>query len=177
MKRINFSHTITTEKGYKPKEVKDLFIIQNIIDQNIASIILEAGRIEQTLENYICTYFTKFETLERDIFTTEILQSSSMSFSLKRTVFLTIAKKTKALTNKKHAALQQDLANVIKYRNAIVHGKVKHGSDGTYLKYYQGSSKEKLLDDDYWNKVETTFKRVADNASKLYATINDSEQA
>ncbi len=95
----------------------------------------------------------------RDFFVEEIMGTSDFSVAFKRRVFTRLLERTKALDAQAIKELKAGLNKVMEWRNAFAHGKVLHEHNGGYLlQYYSGGSQQLVLDDVFFEKVESTVR-------------------
>ena len=95
----------------------------------------------------------------REFFVSEIMGTSDFSFAFKRRVFTRLLERTKALDAPAINELKAGLNKVMEWRNAFAHGKVLHEHNGGYLlQYYSGGVQELVLDDAFFDKVESTVR-------------------
>jgi hypothetical protein len=95
----------------------------------------------------------------REFFVAEIIGTSDFSFAFKRRVFTKLLERTGALDAPATKELKAGLNKVMEWRNAFAHGKVLHEHNGGYLlQYYSGGVQELVLDDSFFEKVESTIR-------------------
>lgn len=95
----------------------------------------------------------------REFFVAEIMATSDFSFAFKRRVFTRLLEHTGALDTPAIKELKAGLNKLIEWRNAFAHGKVLHEHNGGYLlQYYNGGIKQLVLDDAFFEKVESTVR-------------------
>ena len=95
----------------------------------------------------------------REFFVDEIIGTSDFSFAFKRRVFTRLIERTEALDSADTKELKAGLNKVMEWRNAFAHGKVLHDQKAGYiLQYYSGGRQELALDDDFFEKVESTLR-------------------
>ena len=97
--------------------------------------------------------------LQRDFFTQEVMSTSDFSFAFKRKVFTRLLERTEAIDAGKIKELKAGLNKVMEWRNAFTHGKIVHDHNGGFvLCYYCGGRKELVLDDAFFEQVESTIR-------------------
>lgn len=127
---------------------------------NGQKIISATLGIEVQLETII-TYrvFGKFGP-EVSFFSNHILAADWFAFSSKRRLVLAIVNEGNYLEGKDKNRFEKLLRDVMSYRNAFAHGAIVEKSDGTYISYFENTQQEKLLSDEYWTQVESTFQEA-----------------
>lgn len=97
--------------------------------------------------------------LQRDFFSEEVMGTSDFSFAFKRRVFTRLLERTSALDAEAIKELKAGLNKVMEWRNAFAHGKLLHEHNGGFvLLYYSGGHKELVLDDAFFEMVESTIR-------------------
>lgn len=143
----------------------------NIARENGGKVLLSAVSIEQAMESILLTYFMGFVdgySEKRELFRSELLQSSNLQLSAKRHLILKVASKFKAFKGSDRNTLEHSLKKVIQWRNAFAHGYIILDSlKGATLKYYSGGQKTQVLDDEFWESIETFFNTSNDLLEKL----------
>lgn len=95
----------------------------------------------------------------RDFFTNEIMGISDFNYAFKRKVFTRLLESFEILEPNKIKTLKLGLNNIMNWRNSFAHGKVLHEVNGGYLlQYYSGGHQELILDDKFFEKVESTIR-------------------
>jgi hypothetical protein len=95
----------------------------------------------------------------REFFVAEIMGTSHFSFAFKRRVFTRLLERTGALDAPAIKELKAELNKVMEWRNAFAHGKMLYEHNGGYLlQYYSGGLQELVLDDSFFEKVESTVR-------------------
>jgi len=148
--------------------------------ENGGQVIWATSSIENTLEVIITNYL--FNPIgfnnQRDFFVNNIIALGCFSFFEKKNVVCVLINEKNLLGGTDCTKLQEQLTNVMRYRNAFAHGKIIIDSNkGCVIEYFSGTKKSNILDDDYWNKLEKTFKIVTDllnKAMKKLYTLNQS---
>ena len=138
--------------GYKELELSK---------ENISTIIWSAICLEKLMEEVITNYFFgRFQGLDlkRDLFKKELLQSSSMQFSFKKSLVHKICNQREDISGKKASKLQGSLKRVMQWRNAFAHGQISYDAkDGVTLSYYSGEHKTAKLNEDFWASLKKDF--------------------
>ncbi len=188
MKRISTQEAILLEAfDDKPAEFK-AETYQKIIkpfEENKLRIIETASLIEEHLERIITFYFFGRTIPENKIksekFQSFILSSDWCSFSSKRKLILHIINEEKLLQGSEKNDFENLLRKTMSYRNAFTHGTMATNGEIIRLKYYEGSTKIKNIDDDYLTEIENdlnrTFDLTMDLSIRIGSTIlHDSQQ-
>lgn len=145
---------------------------------NGGKVLYATTLIEQELESILLRYFVgEYQPSDnrRNLFSTEILQSSALSFNAKKELLKKIINKEKILKGKEKDSLQKYLKNIMEWRNAFAHGKIQYDNKkGCFLKYYSGGNKTLELSDHFLTFLEETFvktdkqlKEINDNISSV----------
>jgi hypothetical protein len=152
--------------------------------ENGGKILYAATSLEQELEDFLLVYFMGpfYEPdTRRHLFENELLKSTMLSFSDKKSLFLKILNSKSFIKGKEKDQLTTQLKSIMDWRNAFAHGKVQHDTvKGCSLKYYSGGHKEHILDEKFWNTVLGIFdsckqllKKSRENmCKKLYSPEN-----
>ncbi|WP_139332481.1 hypothetical protein [Aquipseudomonas alcaligenes] len=97
--------------------------------------------------------------IQRDFFVEEVMGASDFSFASKRRVFTRLLERTGALEAGAISELKAGLNKIMEWRNAFAHGKLLHEHNGGFvLQYYSGGPQELVLDDAFFEKVESTVR-------------------
>ena len=174
MRKLEFAKkSITTVKGYLPEqeEFAALFAIQNAINENVGAVVIEAARIERLFEHVIARYFSITDSNLQDVFYQEIVHSSSMMASSKRTLILRIMKELDYLSGLQLSECEKCFSRLIKYRNALIHGRVEFTENGPILFYYEGAPRSAPMNDEYWDKLKQYFEQASEYAEGLQTKI------
>jgi hypothetical protein len=133
-----------------------------IIEKNGSELITATVMLEERMIEAVSTLlFGKAENggVQRDFFVDEIMGTSDFSFAFKRRVFTRLLERTEKLDAESIKELKAGLNRVMEWRNAFAHGKVLHEYNGGFaLQYYSGGAKELVLDDAFFEKVESTVR-------------------
>jgi hypothetical protein len=134
-----------------------------VIEKNGAELIAATVMLEdRMIEAVGKLLFPKSadSQLQRDFFTEEIIGTSDFSFAFKRKVLTRLLERTKTIDAERINELKAGLNKIMEWRNAFAHGKIVHEHNGGFfLAYYSGGRKELVLDDEYFEKVESTFRK------------------
>jgi hypothetical protein len=151
--------------GEQPKtssSVNDFSEEMAVIEQNgseilSATIMLEDRMIEAVSKILfgISTQNNKY----REFFMNEIMGSSDFSYAFKRRVFTRLLERLQILDLNQIKKLKAGLNKLMEWRNAFAHGKVIHEYNGGFvLQYYSGEQKEVILDDEFFENIESTIR-------------------
>ncbi|MBU2923201.1 hypothetical protein Q4530_02750 [Colwellia sp. 1_MG-2023] len=170
-----------TKEGIIDKDIG--FIINTEIQESMrvarnngGKILYATTSIEQELESFLMTYFMgpfNEPDARRHLFENELLKSTIMSFSSKKSLFIKILNSKRFIKGSEKEQLTKQLNTIMNWRNAFAHGKVQHDTEkGCSLKYYSGNQKEQILDDKYWDTVLSVF----ESCKKLLTKSRDNMQ-
>ncbi|MBD9471239.1 hypothetical protein [Pseudoxanthomonas sp. PXM01] len=168
MKELRFPKELTVLfhlEGSRPKTTSsgaqgldDLATIEkNGAELIMVTVLLESRMIEAVSR----LLFRKADEVHkpREFFVAEIMGTSDFSFAFKRRVFTRLLEHTGALEARVIKELKADLNKVMNWRNAFAHGRVLHEQDAGYLlQYYSGGPQDLVLDDAFFEKVESTVR-------------------
>jgi len=139
--------------------------------ENGMHIIWSTVCLEKKLEDTIANFFfgkTNIPTNRRNVFANEVLQSSSFQFSFKKSLISTITKETEVLKGKDSSKLQGALKKIMTWRNAFAHGTLKFDTkDGVLLCYFSGGHQKIILNEEFWDEVESVFRRCNEYVDKI----------
>lgn len=89
------------------------------------------------------------------------MESDAVTFSTKKQLFLKLINENGSLKGKAKAFLDKYLKKIMELRNALAHGElVRDGSKGWLIEYYSGGIKSNILDDQFWNEIESCFTKT-----------------
>ena len=133
------------------------------VQQNMQRVLVGAIAIEHQLESLIVDRTFEGETGSKlSFFVNNILAAEWFTFSAKRRLAVHIVSDQERLRGPEKGEFEQLLGKVIRYRNAMAHGRVVEKNDGTYLSYFESSPRETLLSDEYWEELERVFRRATE---------------
>lgn len=139
--------------------------------ENGMHIIWSTVCLEKKLEDTITDFFfgkTNSPTSRRNVFINEVLQSSSFQFSFKKSLINTITKETEVLKGKDSSRLQGLLKKIMTWRNAFAHGTLKFDTkDGVLLCYFSGGHQSIILNEEFWDEVESVFTKCTEYVDKI----------
>ncbi|MDY4295578.1 MULTISPECIES: hypothetical protein [Xanthomonas] len=132
------------------------------IEKNGSELIMAAVTLEDRMIQAVSKllFGTTTETRKaREFFAEEIMGTSDFSYAFKRRVFTRLLEISGALDSDSIKELKAGLNKVMEWRNAFAHGKVLQEYNAGYvLQYYSGGRKELLLDDAFFEAVESTLR-------------------
>ncbi len=150
------------------------------IRKNGAQIIYAAIGIEKNLEDIILVYlFGPFikQDEKREFFIHFVLESSSMESSYKKELAFRIVEKCDLLEGKEKSDLQANLKKILDWRNIFAHGRIQYDTrEGGLIAYFSGSPKTLILDDAYWDSVESCFTITNNLLNKALTKLNGPNQ-
>jgi|CXWL01.1.fsa_nt_gi hypothetical protein len=134
----------------------------SIIERNGAEIISAAVLLEERMIEAVSKIlFGKGQRNEksREFFVDEIIGTSDFSYASKRRVFTRMLEQMEILDAEEVKKLRSGLNKVMVWRNAFAHGRVFYEKNGGFiLQYYSGGYQEVVLDDAFFENVESTFR-------------------
>lgn len=155
--------------------------------KNGSQVIYATVAIENLLGDIITSFlFGKFKVdPKREFFVNEILNTSHITFATKKTLVLKIVdeikffgtasdlnSKRKKDINRKRGAFDRRLKEVMDYRNAFAHGKLKYDSSkGCILQFYSREHDEHVLNDKFWAKIEERYDNVDEELRKILESV------
>ena len=168
MKELRFPKQVTvlvSLDGSSPRTVasggcgeSDLAAIAKNGSELIQGVVMLEDRMIEAVGKILFGCDSAFRE-RREFFVAEIMGSSDFSFAFKRRVFTRLLEHTKALDASALKELKAGLNKIMEWRNAFAHGKVLHESGGGYLlQYFSGGVQQVVLDDEFFEKVEITFR-------------------
>lgn len=129
--------------------------------------------LEKSLESIITNYFMgplNGASARRELFESELLQTSFFQFSVKKHLIDKISKEYSVPKPKERNKLQSYLKRIMLWRNSFAHGNlVLDGERGVLLRYYSGSQREEVLNEQYWSTVESIFEQCRKLVDELLA--------
>ena len=151
--------------------------------QNAAQVIYATIDLEKLLNTILQTYY--FGLLEipptpervsqrelQDSFRYDILEAPALQFSFKRTLVMTLVNRNKLLRGQAKCALENDLSKFEKWRNAFAHGEISfEGDKGHTVTYYKGGPRVAILDDEFWEDVESRYEAIVTNLSTVETAL------
>lgn len=136
----------------------DLTIIEKNGSELITATVMLEERMIEAVSKLLFSNGEEAQ-LQRDFFAEEVMGASDFSFAFKRRVFTRLLERTEALDVGAIKELKAGLNKIMEWRNAFAHGKILHEHSGGFvLLYYSGGRKELMLDDAFFEQVETTIR-------------------
>jgi hypothetical protein len=179
MRRIRTMYHIPIKDFQEPhlhiteKLLDELFLT---IDYNKNIIFYSVGSIERMLDRIISHYFYgPFSEQNKDFidkFNSLILSSDWCSFSSKRKLVLKIVNELNLLEGKYKDGYEKLLRNVMSIRNALTHGELSTDGRIVMLKYYEGESKEIIMDEAYFQIAETKVNSCLNLTLEIARALN-----
>ena len=168
MRHIKFGRSLTFDQTEVLEDVKLVAMPQlEIISKNISEVMIVAGEIEKRFGFFVLGYFMPKINRKQKIFQEQILNSSSFNFNLKRNVVISMIRENNLLEGSDLSDFEKISSKVIKYRNALAHGSIIYRDREMNLEYYEGQKRIKILNDNYWDLVEDTYKNMQDKLKLL----------
>lgn len=168
VKELRFPKQVTilvSLDGSSPRTVSsgvcsldDLATISKNGAELIQAVVMLEDRMIEAVSKLLFGCDSAFRE-RREFFVAEIMGSSDFSFAFKRRVFTRLLEHTKELDASAIKELKAGLNKIMEWRNAFAHGKVLHESGGGYLlQYYSSGVQQVVLDDQFFEKIEATFR-------------------
>jgi hypothetical protein len=168
MKELKLPKAITIRfypDGEKPKSLasgEDFSDEMNIIEKNgseiLSATIMMEDRMIEAVGKILFGVSTE-STKNREFFVNEIMGTSDFPYAFKRRVFTRLLEEFGLLDPENIKKLKAGLNKIREWRNAFAHGQVIHEHKGSFiLQYYSGGHKEFILNDDFFEKVESIFR-------------------
>lgn len=136
-------------------------------------VIWSAICLEEKLESIITKFvFSSLEDVQehkgRDFFSDRIIKDDHFSYALKKGLVVDIVNNESLLESREKDELSKALKDVMDYRNAFAHGDIMYEADkGCVLSYWKTGSKNDVLSEEYWEKLESGFKRAHELIDKV----------
>lgn len=146
-----------------------------ITRENGNQIICCTVNIEKDIEEIMLSFFMGSVpelNEKRELFKSELLQTSFLTFSAKKHIVMKIAEKTSSYKERDRNKLQSYLKSIMSWRNAFAHGElIVDATTGIHLEYYSGGKKSDVLDVGYWNTIESIFKNCDKTLKSLKISL------
>ena len=153
--QVNGEPSKSTRLGNLSSELA--VIDKNGLDILAATIMIEDRMIEAVSKILFGSSSTNKE--KRDFFIHHIMSTSDFSYSFKRRAFTRLLEQLNILEPERTKQLKSGLNKIMEWRNAFAHGKVIHEMGGGFvLRYYSGEHKEFILNDEFFENIESTFR-------------------
>ena len=147
--------------GEKPKTQASGEVLTEIavIEKNGLEILSAAIMLEDRMIEAVGKILFGSNNDNREFFENEIMGTSDFSYSFKRKAFTRLLEQKRVIDPDKLKKLKADLNKIMEWRNAFAHGKVLHELNGGFvLQYYSGGHQELVLDDNFFENVESTIR-------------------
>lgn len=137
---------------------EELSVIERNGSEIISAVVMLEDRMIEAVSKLL--FGTDIQNKpQRDFFTDEVISTSDFSFAFKRRVFTRLLESMQVLDQERINALRAGLNWIMEWRNAFAHGQVIHEHKaGFLLQYYSGGRKEIVIDDSFFDKVESTIR-------------------
>ena len=129
-------------------------VIEQLRDRG-AKVIASALAIEDVIVEILANTLFSEVKKHRALAVGLIFQSDWCSFSAKRKLLLAAIGEFSLLASKEKVQLDEALAHVMRYRNAFAHGAIEFDGSTYVLRYFESTPKMSILDDVYWEKLES----------------------
>ena len=167
MKEIRLMKTARISVGAEPVQIAEALELHRQFNRNASEILSAALGIERMLGAVISFFLFGQDQSKREFFDTNIMDSDWCSFSAKRKLVKSLMALLQAYTPGDCSRFDQAMARVMRYRNAVAHGTVTYSNGAMSLKYFEGKTIEKNLDDTYWDDVVEAFSAAFEEARVL----------
>ncbi len=157
MKKIKGVVSGVFEIPTTPVNLTMLMKEQQVARENAKKVWVSTAVLERKVEEIILHYFFPEKNEQKEFFKGHILQASWCTFDAKKKLISEILNRSKLLSGKKKNNCCKLLSDLIKYRNAVVHGKIETKSGKVHLCYFSGQPQRKELTDDFWTNVESAI--------------------
>lgn len=178
MRKIRLRNTYTIQAVDDQEHILDLNALSQrmkALGENKLSIIENAYTIENELERNIAYFFFGRDEKTQDkkrVFEEQILRSSWCTFASKRKLIMHIVNSLSVFDTKKdNNSYDSALRKIMSYRNAFTHGHLTNIGDEVKLTWFEGTTREKVLTDDYWLKIESDFINCIELTEKMAIKI------
>uniref|UniRef100_UPI0030ED5B54 hypothetical protein n=1 Tax=Pseudomonas guineae TaxID=425504 RepID=UPI0030ED5B54 len=168
MKALNLPKAIAIRiyiEGEQPKthsSGEDFDTEISVIEKNGSEILAAAIMIEDRMIEAVSKILFGISTdnaQRRSFFENEIIGTSDFSYAFKRRVFTRLLEQMEMLEPESAKKLKAGLNKIMEWRNAFAHGQVLHEHNGGFvLQYYSGGQKEMILNDELFEKIESTIR-------------------
>jgi hypothetical protein len=157
----------------KPAEYDAFVTYDKVIrpyEENKLRVLDSAFEVEGLLDTIIAHYFfgRKPETkVPLEKFKTFILSSDWCSFSSKRKLIIHIVNEMTLLKGSEKSVYESLLRKTMSYRNAFAHGVMATNGEIVRLKFYEGGTKIKTIDDNYLTEIEKDINLAFEMTMKI----------
>lgn len=139
-------------------------------------VIWSASCIEDKLDSLIIRFVFSSEDKQDNkgmqFFANEIVKSNNLSYAAKKGLVVHIVNRESLLKGSNKTTLEKKLKDVMDFRNSFAHGDVIFQEDkGCVLNYWMGGPKSVILNEEYWSKLEDTFKKADELIEKALSEL------
>jgi hypothetical protein len=161
------SYTMTVPPLSSINGLKGIEMIE-VARHNGMQIISCTLAIEDLMKKVITnTLFSEVKE-KKELVTGLILDSEWFSFSACRNLFLRLLQDGQCVTGRVRQDFEKDLSKVMKCRNAFAHGTIFFDGTSIALKYFEGASKQIVLNEEYWSSVESLYLRTFTKLGEIH---------
>jgi hypothetical protein len=148
----------------------------NLARSNGGMVIWSATCLEEKLDSLIIQFIFSFDKSRNQrgklFFTSRIIKSDYLSYAAKKNLVVDIVNNESLLEGRNKADLEKALKDVMDFRNAFAHGDVIFEEDkGCVLSYWRGGPKRDILSEEYWDRLEDTFKSADRLLERAFAKL------
>jgi hypothetical protein len=141
---------------------------------NGGMVIWSAICLDERLDSVITKFVFSSEDIKnhkgRQFFTNRIMKDDHFSYAVKKKLIVEIVNSESLLEGPEKGEVDKTLKDVMDFRNAFAHGEVIFEEDkGCVLSYWKGGPQRDVLSEEYWQKLENTFKRAHELVEKAFA--------
>ncbi|MDP3877933.1 MAG: hypothetical protein Q8Q50_13210 [Methylobacter sp.] len=141
---------------------EDFSVEMAVIEKNgseiLSSAIMMEDRMVEAVSKILFGVSAK-NGKNREFFVNEIMGTSDFSYAFKRRVFTRLLEQLEIIEPDETKRLKTGLNKIMEWRNAFAHGQVLYEHNGGFvLQYFSGGHKEMILDDDFFENVESTIR-------------------
>ena len=139
-------------------------------------VIWSATCLEEKLDSLIIQFIFSLDKSRNQrgklFFTSRIIKSDYLSYAAKKNLVVDIVNNESLLEGRNKADLEKALKDVMDFRNAFAHGDVIFEEDkGCVLSYWRGGPKRDILSEEYWDRLEDTFKSTDRLLERAFAKL------
>ncbi len=168
MKEIKLVQGGTIEVGSEiPVNIGIAIENLQMAQRNGGKVIWATLTIERELEQIILKYFFEGQIEKMKTFKDLILCTNWFSVDAKRKFLISLINKEWLLEWKDKDAFEKYSKRITSLRNAFAHWSITEKSNGTFIIYFEGQTKENELNDAYWDKVVEIFERTRELIQKI----------
>jgi hypothetical protein len=159
----------TIDVGVSGKEL-------NHARSNGGMVIWSATCLEEKLDSLIIQFvFSSDDSRNqrgKQFFMSKIIKSDYLSYVAKKSIVVDIVNNESLLEGREKHRLEKALKDVMDFRNAFAHGDVTFEEDnGCVLSYWRGGPKRDILSEEYWDRLEDTFKSADRLLEQAFAKL------